>query len=88
MRGINKILGSINGQAVVIEYLMLLVLAFVVAFFVIRGPIANFSISMLETIRVNIGNLVRTAELTQGPELTAGERGHPSNPSRFKPLHL
>lgn len=82
-----KRLSSRKGQTVV-EYLMLMALCFVTGFLMVTGPVANFTRLMVATIRSSIVNVVQNAELRPGEQLEPGEGGHPSDPTRGKPLHL
>ena len=76
-----------RGQTVV-EYLMLMALAFITGYIVATGPMANFAKLMLATFRSSLVNVVQNAELKPGEQIEPGEGGHPSDPARAKPLHL
>jgi hypothetical protein len=75
-----------SGQTMV-EYLMLLALAFITGYIVITGPVATFTTGMISGIRVGLLNVVQNAELTTSAPVTAGSRGHPTDPTRMKRLH-
>lgn len=79
--------GNDRGQTVV-EYLLLLVVTFTFGYFIITFPVARFTTSMILTIRSSIVNLVRNAEMSPGQVMETGQRGHPGDPARAKPLHL
>lgn len=87
IRRINKYCGDRRGQTAV-EYLMLTALAFMVAYMLAIRPFAKFSADMMFTIHNNLHNAVSAAEMSQGPRITPQDDLHPSNPARFKALHL
>lgn len=76
-----------EGQTVV-EYLLLLAMAFITAYILMTiGPLPRFTTQMLADIRTRLGNVVRNGQMeSQGTE--PGTSGHPSDPRRFKALHL
>jgi Flp pilus assembly pilin Flp len=76
-----------SGQTTV-EYLLLLAMAFIVAYFMITGPLSQFTLLMLAQIRSAIANVVQNGELAAGQVYEAGDPGHPSASQRFKALHL
>lgn len=76
-----------RGQTTV-EYLMLLAVTFLVSYLVIVGPMSNFTLLMIATIRSALINVVQNGELTPGEVLQPGQAGHPGDPARTKPLHL
>ena len=78
---------SQNGQ-VVVEYLMLLSLAFITAYLMITGPVATLTRLIVVTIRSSLENVVHNGEIRAGERINPGEAGHPSDPARGKALHL
>jgi hypothetical protein len=66
---------------------MLLSLAFITAYIVIRGPMATFTARLLGNIFSGIQNLVTNAEWTSD-DLQPFSGNHPSSQRRLKPLHL
>lgn len=76
-----------EGQTVV-EYLLLLAMAFITAYILMTvGPLPRFTTQMLTDIRTRLGNVVRNGQMeSQG--LQPGSPGHPTDPRRFKALHL
>jgi hypothetical protein len=70
-----------------LEYLMLLSLAFITAYIVIRGPMSIFTRRLLGNIFSGIQNLVTNAEWTTD-DLQPFQGSHPSSQKRLKPLHL
>jgi len=81
------VFGNERGQTM-IEWLMLMALAFISAYLVITGPMATFTRQMLFTVRVGITNVVQNGDFKLGAPAQPGESGHPSDPSRGKALHL
>lgn len=67
---------------------MLLAVTFLVSYLVIVGPMSNFTLLMIATIRSALINVVQNGELTPGEVLQPGQAGHPGDPARTKPLHL
>lgn len=76
-----------SGQTA-LEYLLLLSAAFITAYIMITGPVANFTGGMLQEIRNNIVNIVRNGENDGNQELNFGDNGHPGDQARFEPLHM
>lgn len=75
-----------RGQTTV-EWLMLMGAAFITSYLVLTGPLSSFTNDMLINIRQVTGNIVRNGELTNEGR-TQGSRGHPSDKTRLRPLHL
>ena len=84
-----KLRGSRRGESgqTMVEYLMLLALAAISSFFVVTGPVQNFTKLMVATIRSTIVNVVQNAELRPGQQVEPGEGDHPSAASHGKRLH-
>ncbi len=79
-------LGSERGQTS-LEYLMLLAMTFIVAYIMVRGPVARFTQGIFETLFTGIQNVVENAEWSADkPQFN--QSGHPSDQRRLKPLHL
>lgn len=76
-----------RGQTTV-EYLLLLAATFVTSYFVVTGPMSNFTRQLLGTIRSALTNVVQNGELTPGEVLNPGQAGHPGDPARAKPVHF
>lgn len=76
-----------SGQTMV-EYLLLLAVAFITAYILITGPVASFARDMITGIRVGLLNVVQNAELTTSAPQSPGASGHPTDGKRFKALHL
>lgn len=70
-----------------VEYLMLLAVAFITAYIMVTGPLADFTTAMVDNIRNNIQNMVKHAEWN-GEGIEISNPLHPSNPERVRPLHL
>lgn len=87
IKELRRLHGNRRGQTV-LEYLLLLALSFVMGYIIITGPAATFTGDMLATIRNNLKNVVRTGELSDGPEITPGNSQHPGSENRMRPLHL
>lgn len=80
-------LKSQSGQ-VVVEWLLLMAMAFITAYILIlSGPLPDFTAKLLNDIRSRLGNVVRNGEMEQGGG-AQGEAGHPTDNRRMKPLHL
>lgn len=79
-------LGNRKGQTS-IEWLLLLLMAFITAYVMIQGPVASFTKDLLTNVMSGIQNLITNAEWT-GDELQTGTGKHPSAPGRLKPMHL
>jgi uncharacterized protein (UPF0333 family) len=86
MKKHTRLLTSQKGQTT-LEYILLLAATFVTSYFVVTGPMANFTRNMLQTIRSALVNVVQNGELTPGEVLSAGQAGHPGDVARAKPLH-
>ena len=71
-----------------LEYLMLLAVAFVASYIVITGPLATFTRLTIFRIRGGIQNTVRNGEWREGEVQAPGEKGHPGDPDRLKPVHF
>jgi len=71
-----------------LEYLMLLSVAFIAAYIIITGPLSQFTRLTLVTIRSGIQNTVRNGEWLEGEVVGPGEKGHPGDPDRLKPIHF
>lgn len=71
-----------------LEYLMLLSVAFISAYIIITGPLATFTKLTLFRIRGGIQNTVRNGEWREGEVQAPGEKGHPGDPDRLKPVHF
>ncbi len=76
-----------RGQTTV-EYLMLIAAAFITAYIMVSGPLSKFTSGMLGTMRGSLQNVVQNGEMTPGAAIQDGQRGHPSDPTRYKALHL
>jgi len=70
-----------------LEYLLLLTVAFITAYILIRGPFAVFARELLANILTGVQNVVSFAEWREEP-LEPNDPEHPSNPARLKPQHL
>ncbi|MSP17947.1 MAG: hypothetical protein EXR74_00055 [Bdellovibrionales bacterium] len=64
-----------------VEWLMLIVASFTTAYFIITGPFADFTVGFLRKIQTYTQSIVLKGE----SETKASE---PSDPKRFKPVHL
>lgn len=74
-----SLLNNRRGQTMV-EWLLLMAASFITAYLVITGPIANFTVDFLAKLQRVTNNVVLTGESkVQTP---------PSDPKRFKPVHL
>ncbi|NBW98823.1 hypothetical protein EBR03_04555 [bacterium] len=73
-----------KGQTVV-EYLLLTLAAAVTALFVLPR-FGTFTVQTLNDIRERLGSVAKDGELSSS-EKQPGQRGHPGDPDRFKPLH-
>ncbi len=71
-----------------VEYLLLLTVAFITAYFVVTGPLSLPTRYILVTIRSGIANTVRNGEWKEGQIVPTGAKGHPGDPARFQALHL
>ncbi|NDC23394.1 MAG: hypothetical protein EBZ49_04615 [Proteobacteria bacterium] len=79
------VLKNERGQSVV-EYLLLTLAAAVTAFFILP-EFGQFTVQTLEDIRERLGSVAKDGELSQS-EKQPGQKGHPSDPERFKALHF
>lgn len=71
-----------------LEYLLLMSVAFITAYILITGPIGRFTNLTLLRIRGGIQNTVRNGEWREGEVQGPGEKGHPGDPDRLKPVHF
>ena len=71
-----------------LEYLMLLSVAFIAAYVGITVPLSTFTRLTLATIRGGIQNTVRNGEWKEGEVVGPGEKGHPGDQDRLKPVHF
>ncbi len=71
-----------------LEYLMLLSVAFIASYIIITGPLSTFTRLTIATIRSGIQNTVRNGEWKEGEVVGPGEKGHPGDPARLKPVHF
>jgi len=74
-----------KGQSVV-EFLLLTLAAAATALFILP-EFGTFTVNTIEDIRSKLGSVAKDGELSQ-TEKQPGQRGHPSNPERFKALHF
>jgi hypothetical protein len=74
-----------KGQTVV-EFLLLTLAAAATAFFILP-EFGTFTVKTIEDIRSKLGSVAKDGELSE-TEKQPGQRGHPSNPERFKALHF
>lgn len=74
-----------KGQTVV-EYLLLTLAAAATALFILP-EFGRFTVETIEDIRSRLGSVAKDGELSKSEKLP-GQRGHPSNPERFKALHF
>ena len=70
-----------------VEYLLLTAVAFMVAYIIATGPLANFTKELLSDIHDGLGNVVEHAEWTRD-NIEPGKGKHPGNPERLRPVHL
>lgn len=70
-----------------LEYLLLLVAAFITAYILVSGPFGNLTVGMFRTIISGLQNMVTNAEFN-GEHPSFDQAGHPSSEKRLKPLHL
>lgn len=81
-----KVLRNKRGQTMV-EYLLLLGTAFITAYLVVTGPLADFSVNMLIHIQGSLGNTTNYGEWQVDP-IKEGSSKHPASAERLNPLHL
>ena len=81
-----EVLKTSRGQTS-LEYLMLLVLVFVTSYFMVTGPMADFTQRTILDIRSGIQSTVRNAQW-KSAEQEPGTPSHPSNRNRFRPIHF
>lgn len=70
-----------------LEYLLLLVAAFITTYIVTTGKIADFTRGTLFKIRSGLRNTVRNGEWKEGDVTLSGQKGHPGDPARHRPIH-
>jgi len=75
-----------RGQTAV-EYLMLLAVAFITAYIMVTGPLASFTVNLLNNLRSGIRNTVQHGEWSN-EQIDFGNPRHPTSPERLRPLHL
>jgi Flp pilus assembly pilin Flp len=84
---VKKFLKNEEGQ-VVVEWLLLMAMAFITAYVLINGDtLQGFTGRMLGDIQSRLGNVVRNGEMEPGGA-QQGSSGHPSDARRLKALHL
>ncbi|NBX67611.1 MAG: hypothetical protein EBR01_01460 [Proteobacteria bacterium] len=69
-----------RGQAIV-EWVLLMAASSFIAFLMLAGPVANFTSDLLNKVRVYTSNIVLLGESTD-------KAPPPTDPKRFKPVHL
>ncbi len=74
------ILKNRKGQTT-IEWLMLLAASFTTGYFIVTGPFATFTSNLLTRIRIYTNNIVLRGE-------SDAKAPSPSEPKRFRPVHL
>ena len=77
-----------EGGQTTVEYLLLIAMSFLTAYFLVTGPVSKFTQLMLSTIRSSLANVVQNGEIASGQVFQPGQAGHPSDRKRFRPLHL
>jgi len=80
-----RLIKNEKGQTVV-EYLLLTGAAALTALFILP-KFGEFTVSTINEIRDRLGSVVRNGELSQDTK-EPGQKGHPGNEDRFKPLHF
>ena len=69
-----------RGQAIV-EWVLLMAASSLIAFLMLTGPVANFTSDLLTKVKDYTGNIVLMGESTANAP-------RPTDPKRFKPVHL
>ncbi|MFM8268777.1 MAG: hypothetical protein ACKN9V_01200 [Pseudomonadota bacterium] len=69
-----------------VESLLLTLVAAMTVIFILP-EFGKFTVETIEDIRSRLGSITKDGEVSQS-EKQPGQRGHPSNPERFKALHF
>ena len=70
-----------------VEWLLLIAVVAVIAFFVVTVLLGPRVTAGLEFLQGGLKNAVRNADVTFGPEVAPGSGSHPSSATRVKRLH-
>lgn len=81
-----KKLRNRRGQTSV-EYLMLMAMAFITAYIMVRGPVGLFTKVLFQNLQEGMQNVITHAEWS-ADDIQVGNKSHPSNKEHFKAIHL